>query len=71
MHRLETHRFIGDLVKLNKVEAQVDLVQGDVAALSGWAKLRADTVIMNPPFGTRSKGADIAFLQAGIQVLIY
>ena len=51
-----------------KVGAQVDLVQGDVAALSSWAHLRADTVIMNPPFGTRSKGADIAFLQAGIQV---
>jgi len=25
-----------------------------------------DTVIMNPPFGTRSKGADVAFLEAAI-----
>ncbi|KAK9816360.1 hypothetical protein WJX74_002367 [Apatococcus lobatus] len=31
-------------------------------------RLRADTVILNPPFGTRRKGADIEFLQIAIQV---
>jgi predicted RNA methylase len=27
-----------------------------------------DTVIMNPPFGTRRKGADMEFLSAGLKV---
>ena len=42
---------------------QVDLLQCDVAAVAG-AGLRADTVVMNPPFGTRRRGADIDFLRA-------
>ena len=32
------------------------------------SRLRADTVVLNPPFGTRRKGADIEFLQIAIQV---
>lgn len=28
------------------------------------AGLRADTVVMNPPFGTRRRGADMDFLRA-------
>ena len=47
---------------------QVDLLRCDVAALSGQARLRADTVVMNPPFGTRQKGADIDFLRAAFRV---
>lgn len=37
---------------------------------SSWAlrRLRADTVLMNPPFGTRRKGADVAFLRAGFRI---
>jgi predicted RNA methylase len=27
-----------------------------------------DTVLMNPPFGTRRAGADIEFLQLGVQL---
>jgi hypothetical protein len=30
--------------------------------------LRADTVVMNPPFGTRKKGADMGFLRAGLLI---
>ena len=30
--------------------------------------LRADTVVMNPPFGTRVKGADMGFLRAALAV---
>ena len=30
--------------------------------------LRADTVIMNPPFGTRRRGADLGFLRAGLML---
>ena len=32
------------------------------------ASLRADTVIMNPPFGTRRRGADLGFLRAGLML---
>ena len=32
------------------------------------ASLRADTVIMNPPFGTRRRGADVGFLRAGLMI---
>ena len=32
------------------------------------ASLRADTVITNPPFGTRRKGADVGFLRAGLMI---
>lgn len=27
-----------------------------------------DTVVMNPPFGTRKKGADLEFLSAALKV---
>lgn len=46
---------------------QVDLVQCDIASLEGQERLEADTVIMNPPFGTRVKGADMDFLRAGFK----
>jgi predicted RNA methylase len=36
---------------------------------SGWRRLRADTVIMNPPFGTRRKGADVEFLRAAARLV--
>jgi len=32
------------------------------------SRLTADTVIMNPPFGTRKKGADIEFLRAAFAI---
>ena len=50
------------------LRAQVDLVQCAVASCSSLPRLRADTVIMNPPFGTRRKGADLDFLRAAFQV---
>ncbi|CAL5228516.1 g11668 [Coccomyxa viridis] len=46
----------------------VDFVRCDVGALGMQSRLRADTVIMNPPFGTRRKGADMDFLRAAFQV---
>lgn len=48
--------------------AQVDLVQCDICGLGGQPRLAADTVIMNPPFGTRRKGADLDFLRAAFRV---
>jgi predicted RNA methylase len=58
---------------------EMDLVLADViggsssssgSSGSSWAlrRLRADTVLMNPPFGTRRKGADVAFLRAGFRI---
>ncbi|CAK0738221.1 hypothetical protein CVIRNUC_001011 [Coccomyxa viridis] len=46
----------------------VDFVRCDVSALRQQGRLQADTVIMNPPFGTRRKGADLDFLRAAFQV---
>ena len=48
---------------------QIDLVQCNISHLqSVSAPLWADVVIMNPPFGTRRKGADLEFLRAAFQV---
>eukprot|EP00897_Mesotaenium_endlicherianum_P002910 jgi/Mesen1/2647/ME000166S01772 len=52
---------------------EMDLVQCDVAAVP-WREavgIRAplvDTVVMNPPFGTRRKGADMDFLRVALKV---
>ncbi|OQR74060.1 methyltransferase protein 5-like [Tropilaelaps mercedesae] len=41
----------------------VSLLQADVSLLSQALRGIIDTVIMNPPFGTRSKGADLMFIE--------
>ena len=51
------------------VHDQVDLVQASISQLASQARfLWADVVVMNPPFGTRRKGADLEFLRAAFQV---
>ena len=45
---------------------ELDVVQVDVE--SAGIRKGFDTVIMNPPFGTRTKGADVAFLQKALSV---
>lgn len=48
---------------------QIDLLQHDISQLQQPSRaLWADVVIMNPPFGTRRKGADLEFLRAAFQV---
>ena len=48
---------------------QIDFVQADLSQLERQAtSLWADVVVMNPPFGTRRKGADLEFLRAAFQV---
>ncbi|GBF93134.1 methyltransferase [Raphidocelis subcapitata] len=53
----------------------VDFVRADVASIAArdggcaWRRLRCDTVIMNPPFGTRRKGADVDFLRAAARLV--
>lgn len=46
----------------------VDLVMCHVTSLQGMTHLQVDTVIMNPPFGTRNKGADLEFLRTGLKI---
>ncbi len=46
----------------------MDLLQCSIAELERQPRLTADTVIMNPPFGTRRKGADLDFLRAAFRV---
>jgi len=51
--------------------APIDFLRSDVAcfgATQGAFGLRCDTVVMNPPFGTKRKGADIEFLRAAAAV---
>jgi len=47
----------------------IDLINMDIESLNeGWAN-KFDTVIMNPPFGTKhNKGLDLKFLQTGIKM---
>lgn len=42
---------------------QIDFVLCNVGQLQQQQHLRPDTVIMNPPFGTKIKGADMQFLR--------
>lgn len=54
------------------LDAPFDLVLADVAALpeagGGWCG-RVDTVVMNPPFGTKAKGADMLFLHRAMRLV--
>jgi predicted RNA methylase len=44
----------------------VDLLRGDVACFP--SSLTCDTVLMNPPFGTRVAGIDMRFLEYAAQI---
>eukprot|EP00246_Nothoceros_aenigmaticus_P005417 TRINITY_DN1746_c0_g1_i4.p1 TRINITY_DN1746_c0_g1~~TRINITY_DN1746_c0_g1_i4.p1 ORF type:complete len:172 (-),score=26.34 TRINITY_DN1746_c0_g1_i4:270-785(-) len=48
-------------------EVSMDFVQGSLGNLV-WKGPAVDTVIMNPPFGTRKKGADMEFLSAALKI---
>ena len=49
-------------VNIEMMEADIDLIHSDVRKFQG----RADTVVMNPPFGSQRKGADRPFLDAAM-----
>ncbi|CAN6456580.1 unnamed protein product [Victoria cruziana] len=49
------------LSNADDLEVDIDLVQCDIHHLD-WRGPMVDTVVMNPPFGTRKKGADMDFL---------
>lgn len=52
-----------------EIDSQIDIVQADLTAwdISGFEG-RFDTVLMNPPFGTKKNaGLDVKFLETGIR----
>ncbi|KAF8393399.1 hypothetical protein HHK36_021643 [Tetracentron sinense] len=49
------------------LELDINLIQCDIRNL-GWRGKIVDTVVMNPPFGTRKKGADMDFLFVALKV---
>ncbi|KAM0894818.1 hypothetical protein ACQ4PT_024262 [Festuca glaucescens] len=49
------------------LELDIDLIQCDIKNLN-LTGLLVDTVVMNPPFGTKRKGADMDFLSMGLKV---
>ncbi|XP_011620577.1 methyltransferase-like protein 5 isoform X2 [Amborella trichopoda] len=55
------------LSNAEEFELDMDLVQCDISSLS-WKGAKVDTVVMNPPFGTRRKGSDMDFLSAALKV---
>ncbi|XP_068653148.1 uncharacterized protein [Aristolochia californica] len=49
------------------LELDINLLWCDIKNLN-WRGGIVDTVVMNPPFGTRQKGADLDFLSMGLKV---
>ncbi|RAL52475.1 unnamed protein product [Cuscuta campestris] len=58
-----------EIAATNADELEVDMqfVQCDIKNLP-WKGQIVDTVVMNPPFGTRKKGADMDFLSVALKV---
>ncbi|MEM1586710.1 MAG: METTL5 family protein [Candidatus Bathyarchaeia archaeon] len=48
----------------SKVGAHVDFINGDIGCIRG----RFETTLMNPPFGSWHKGADINFLKKALEI---
>lgn len=51
----------------SELEIEMDFMKCDVGNLM-WRGPIVDTVIMNPPFGTRKKGADLGFLCTALKI---
>ncbi|OIW15974.1 hypothetical protein TanjilG_04509 [Lupinus angustifolius] len=58
-----------EIASLNaeELEVDIDFIHSSIKDL-GWRGQFVDTVIMNPPFGTRTKGADLDFLSVALKV---
>lgn len=48
----------------SRVGAKVDFINGDIACISG----HFDTALMNPPFGSWHRGADVNFLRKALEI---
>jgi len=58
-----------EAVKIAKTNAEksgvnIGLITGDIECVRG----RFDTTLMNPPFGTRKRGADVLFLKKALEI---
>lgn len=51
-------------VNAEKVDASIDLVVGDIECVVG----QFDTTLMNPPFGSWKRGADVNFLRTALAI---
>jgi len=51
-------------VNSEKVDANVDFVVGDIECITG----HFDTTLMNPPFGSWKRGADVQFLKKALEI---
>ncbi|KMZ60336.1 Ribosomal L11 methyltransferase [Zostera marina] len=49
------------------MEVNIDLMLSDIKGLN-WRGPLVDTVVMNPPFGTRNEGIDMEFLKTALKV---
>ncbi|CAK7337442.1 unnamed protein product [Dovyalis caffra] len=58
-----------EIASLNAEDLELDInfIQCDIRNLV-WRGPIVDTVVMNPPFGTRRKGADMDFLSAALKI---
>ncbi|KAJ0449524.1 putative DNA methylase, N-6 adenine-specific, methyltransferase small domain-containing protein [Helianthus annuus] len=54
-------------VNADELEVELELIQSEIKNLP-WRGQIVDTVVMNPPFGTRKKGADMEFLSVALKV---
>ena len=48
---------------------KIDFISLDISKIKLYKTKCFDTIIMNPPFGTRKEGIDIIFLKKAIEVL--
>ncbi|KAI3818162.1 hypothetical protein L1987_11965 [Smallanthus sonchifolius] len=54
-------------INAEELEVELGLIQCEIKNLN-WRGQIVDTVVMNPPFGTRKKGADMEFLSVALKV---
>ncbi|KAJ0436184.1 putative DNA methylase, N-6 adenine-specific, S-adenosyl-L-methionine-dependent methyltransferase [Helianthus annuus] len=55
-------------VNADELEVELELIQSEIKNLPWRGRQIVDTVVMNPPFGTRKKGADMEFLSVALKV---
>ncbi|KAH7682185.1 S-adenosyl-L-methionine-dependent methyltransferase protein [Dioscorea alata] len=64
---IDSHSLEIASINAAELELDIDLILCDIKSLGLKGKF-ADTVVMNPPFGTRRKGVDMEFLSVALKV---
>lgn len=54
-------------VNADNLEVDIDFIQCDIKNIL-WRVPVVDTIVMNPPFGTRNKGSDMEFLLVALKI---